>query len=229
MSLVIRGIWLFNSPLDINVMKAGLKKLLNYYPHLSGRMKDTSGIHLTNEGIPFTATRETELSVADVHRMTSPEKHFSTELNLPRINRGMDAPLSVKVTGLKDGTVLGIQCLHACLDGSSFYTMADNWGRICRKEKIEKPVLDQSLLPGQDNLSKEQALQQIVNSGWKKISAWAYLKLLPVFISGILAERTCAFYFSASALYALKRKYQKILVSHAVRMSSCPRFLPKCA
>ena len=34
-SMVIRGTWIFDLQLDVNVMKAGLKKLLNYTPKVS--------------------------------------------------------------------------------------------------------------------------------------------------------------------------------------------------
>ena len=67
-SMVIRGTWIFDLQLDVNVMKAGLKKLLNYYPYLSGRMKDKTGIHLTNDGVPFTVTHESGLSIADAYK-----------------------------------------------------------------------------------------------------------------------------------------------------------------
>jgi len=48
--LVLRGTWLFAGQLTPEELKEGLKKLLAYYPHLAGRMKETSGITLTNGG-----------------------------------------------------------------------------------------------------------------------------------------------------------------------------------
>ncbi|HBR21226.1 MAG TPA: hypothetical protein DD713_01445 [Nitrospiraceae bacterium] len=142
--MVIRGTWIFDVPLDVNVMKAGLKKLLNYYPHLSGRMKDKTGIHLTNDGVPFIVANEPDLLIADAYRKYKKDdhiNHFSVEIKPFRIKRGIDAPLSVKITRLKDGSVLGIQCSHACMDGNSFYTMVYNWGRSVKKKILENQFL----------------------------------------------------------------------------------------
>ncbi len=35
--MVIRGTWGFDVPLDIDLMKKALPKILSYYPHLAGR------------------------------------------------------------------------------------------------------------------------------------------------------------------------------------------------
>ena len=158
-SMVIRGTWIFDQQLDVNAMKAGLRELLNYYPHLSGRAKDKTGIHLTNDGVPFAVTDDPGLSIADVHKKDNLIKHFSTEIKPSRIRSGVDAPLSIKVTGLRDGSVLGIQCWHGCMDADGFYSMVYRWGQICRKENFTTPVLDQSLSPVLDGLSKDQVEQ----------------------------------------------------------------------
>ena len=175
LSMVIRGTWIFEGTLEVGALKAGLRKLLNYYPHLSGRMKDNTGIHLSNEGVPFTVANEPDLLIADVHKMDDPITHFSTEIKISRIKRGIDAPMSVTITKLKNGSVLGIQCFHACMDGNSFYTMVYNWGKISKKEDFEKPVLDQSLFPVPEALSRNQALKYAIDSGWKKISVLSFI------------------------------------------------------
>lgn len=205
-SMVIRGTWIFDVQLDVTIMKEGLKKLLNYYPHLSGRVKDKTGIRLTNDGVPFTVKHEPGLSIADAIKKDNIIPYFSTEIKPSRIRRGIDAPLSITITTLKDGSVLGIQCFHACMDGDSFYTMAFNWGQICKKEGFKKPVLDQSLSPVPENIPKDQVEQAAYENGWKKLSKLSFLKILPLFIFGIQKERTNAFYFSADALNTLKQK-----------------------
>lgn len=45
---------LYFGQLDVDDLKEGLKKLLAYYPHLTGRMKEASGIIPTNDGVSFT-------------------------------------------------------------------------------------------------------------------------------------------------------------------------------
>jgi hypothetical protein len=206
-SMVICGTWIFDVQPDIGKLKEGLKKLLNYYPHLSGRMKDKSGIHITNEGIPFTVEDEADLTAADACHKENPIKYFSDEIKISRIIRGTSAPMSVRITKLKDGHVLGIQCFHACMDGNSFYSFVSNWGKICRNNHFEKPVLDQSLFTVTNDLSRKQAMQYAIDSGWKKISTLSFLvKVMPKFASGIVYERTKPFHFSANALKEIKNK-----------------------
>jgi hypothetical protein len=205
-SMVIRGTWIFDLQLDVNAMKADLRKLLDYYPHLSGRMKDNTCVHLTNDGVPFTVKHESGLSIADAYKKHNLINHFSMEIRPSKIRRGIDAPLSIKITRLRDGSVLGIQCFHACMDADSFYTMVYNWGQICKKEDFTTPVLDQSLSPVPENLSKDQVEQAAYEHGWEKITKLSFFKLLPSFISGVLRERTSGFNFSANALNRLKQE-----------------------
>ena len=204
--MIIRGTWVFDVPLDVDAMKAGLETLLHYYPHLSGRMRDTTGIHLTNDGVPFTVANEPELFVKDVLNKGQKIDHFSTQINPSRMKRGIDPPLSIKITRLQDGSVVGIKCSHACMDGDSFYTMVYNWGQICKNEDFKKPVLDQSLFPVPEKHTRDEVQQEAIKHGWKKISKLAFLKILPAFLSGVMKERTDAFYFSAEGLTQLKQR-----------------------
>jgi hypothetical protein len=203
LSMIIRGIWIFDSQLDIENMKEGLKELLGYYPHLSGRIKDGIGVYLTNQGIPFTVVNEPGISLHSLQKSKDSDliKHFSTPLATSRIKRGIDPLLTVKVARLRDASVLGVQCAHACMDGRSFYTMMENWGKICRKEDFEKPLLDQSLFPGPTVLSKEEIKQLAVSSGWKSISTFSFItRVLPKFVLGTVNKRSRPFYFSKKSL-----------------------------
>ena len=204
--MVIRGTWIFDQQLDVNIMKTGLKKLLNYYPHLSGRMKNKNSVHFTNDGVPFNESDESDLTIENVYKMKNSIKHFTSEIRPPKIKRGIDPPMSIKITKLKNGYVLGIQCSHMLMDGDSFYTMVYNWGKICKKEDFKPPLLDQSLIPAPEILAKDQVLKTAYEHGWKKISKLSLLRLLPKLISGILKERSNAFYLSPKSIQQLKEK-----------------------
>ena len=204
--MVIRGTWIFDKRLDVNIMKTGLKKLLNYYPHLSGRMKDKKAIYFTNDGVPFTVNDESDLTIKDVYKMENLIKHFTSEIKPPKIKRGIDPPMSIKITTLKNGSILGIQCSHMLMDGDSFYTMVYNWGKICKKEDFKPPLLEQSLIPAPENRTKDQVLKTAYEHGWEKIPKLSFLRFLPKLISGILKERSNAFYISPTSLKLLKEK-----------------------
>ncbi len=206
--MVIRGTWVFDVPLDIDAMKKALPKILSIYPHLAGRMKDKSGIALTNDGIPFVVTDEPGLLIENLLKRDDfvNIKELSHEIKPARIQKGVDAPLSVKITRLRNGTALGVQCSHACMDGESFYTMVFNWSQMCRGEAIEQPVLNQSLLDVSAFDSPAEAKDAAMEAGWKKISIFSILKLLPVIASGVFGKRSRPFYVSAGTVTSLKEK-----------------------
>lgn len=53
-NMVLRGTWLFAGWPEVDKLKEGMGKLLDYYPYLSGRVKEDGGISLNNDGMPFT-------------------------------------------------------------------------------------------------------------------------------------------------------------------------------
>ncbi len=211
MRMVIRGTWIFNTGLDVNLIKDALAKALSYYPHLAGRMKNQDGITLTNEGVPFESSYQPELAVEDVVNRNdfSNINEFSIRIHPTRFFKGLEAPLSIKVTRLKNGSVLGVQCSHACMDGDSFYTMVYNWGQLCRNKSFDKPVLDQSLLPAPENKTAKEIRSDALEAGWKKISIFSVIKLLPTFVSGIMKKRSRPYHISTKTINLLKTRLSK--------------------
>jgi shikimate O-hydroxycinnamoyltransferase len=212
MKMVIRGTWIFEAPLDVELMKAALAETLGYYPHLAGRMNSQAGVTITNDGVPFGIADETDLSVEEVIKRddTTNINQFSLGINPGRFSKGLDSPLSVKITRLKNGSVLGVQCTHACMDGDSFYTMVYNWSKICRGEAIEQPVLNQSLLPAPSYHSPEEAKEAALAAGWKKLTIFSFFNLLPVIVSGLLGKRSGPFYVSAETVKRLKQQLSEV-------------------
>jgi shikimate O-hydroxycinnamoyltransferase len=206
--MVLRGTWLFAGQLDVDDLKEGLKELLAYYPHLAGRMKEASGITLTNDGVPFTVVDKPGWRLEDLEQRDdfTNINEMTTGIKPARLKKGFDSPLTVKLTRLKDGSVLGVQCSHACMDGESFYTMAYNWGQICRKQEIAEPVLDQSRFPVPGELPKEEAEKAALESGWVKMSLLFLVKLLPLYISGTLKKRSRGFHIPADLIERLKQE-----------------------
>jgi hypothetical protein len=209
--MVIRGTWIFDTAVDVDLLKDALAKTLSYYPHLAGRMKNQAGITLTNDGVPFSTADEPELMIEDVLKRDDLAniKSFSTEIKTARLQKGFDAPLSVKLTSLKNGSVLGIQCSHACMDGDSFYTMVYNWGLICRGKSIEQPVLDQSLLPKAGDSTAEEIKAAAIEAGWKKLSIFSIFKLLPAVAGGLIWKRLGPFKISAATIKSIKERVTK--------------------
>jgi hypothetical protein len=183
-------------------MKDALAETLSYYPHLAGRMTSQAGVTLTNDGVPFGTADEPDLMVEEVLKSDDPTniKQFSIGVNPGLFSKGLDSPLSVKVTRLKDGSVLGVQCSHACMDDDSFYTLVYNWAQICRNESFDQPVLDQSLLPAAEDTPVEEIKAAALEAGWKKISIFSLFKILPAAVSGIIKKRSKPFSISAETI-----------------------------
>ncbi len=83
--LVIQAVWVFGAELNIGAVKAGLRELLSHYPHLSGRIRDKTGVHLTNDGVPVTVTDDPGLRAADVTGVSKPERRFTAGIKPSRI------------------------------------------------------------------------------------------------------------------------------------------------
>jgi shikimate O-hydroxycinnamoyltransferase len=198
--MVIRGTWLFDSQLDEHRLKEGLTMLLELYPQLAGRMKDPSGITLNNAGVPLLITEEAQGSIHDDFNSEKLINSFSTEIVTEKFMRGQDPPLTVRITRLKDGSVLGIRCSHACIDGVGFYSMVQNLARICKNEPIEMPVVDQSLVPVPEEMTKEQVVQEALERGWLKISIGTILKMFPAVLTGALNAHSRGFHIPAEIL-----------------------------
>lgn len=204
--MVIRGTWIFDTRLDIDLLKSALSKTLGCYPHLAGRMVNQRGITVTNDGVPFGTADEPQLSVKDILKRDdfTNIRAFSVAVNPARLSKGLAAPLSVKVTHLRDGSVLGVQCSHVCMDGDSFYTLAYKWGQICRAEPFDKPVLDQSLLPVPEDMPAADVKAAAIKLGWKQLSIFSFIKLLPAALSGVLGKRSRPFHIPAETINRLK-------------------------
>ena len=203
-SLILRGTFLFDIPLEADELKTSLSKLLMYYPHLAGRMERGNIIHQNNAGVPFTLSDKSAFTLEDLKNNNLLADHFSTPLSPSKIRHGTEAPMTVKLTKLANGSVIGIRCSHSCLDGVGFYKMIYNWGNLCKGETIEQPVLDQSLIPQPSNHSKKDLLRLSLNYGWQKLSPFTIIRMVPKLISGRLLKRTNAYYFSLKNLEKLK-------------------------
>lgn len=201
--LVLRGTWVFAEAFDVSQLKESLAETLAFYPHLAGRMERGRVVHFTDEGVPFSVVKSPKITVQEVRDRALDNKFidsFSEKLPMSRVKRGHTAPMTVRVTPLRDGTVLSLRCSHACLDGSSFYGMVDTWARIHCGRPVETPILDQSLLPEVTPRTKVDAQRDAVAEGWHKLTIGQLAKVVPPFLMGTLKQRAPAIHISPGAL-----------------------------
>ena len=140
--LVINQSWLYDRHLNTVLMKERLVEVLNEYPTLTGRVSDNS-IICNNAGVFWEENQLPDISVKELSKVTLPEKRFQAEFNNKAAVAGAFPLLSVKVSHLKDGTILNVKCSHFCADGGTFYRMMENWSSLARDEGfVRKPVYD---------------------------------------------------------------------------------------
>jgi hypothetical protein len=211
--LVLRGTWLFAQPLDSECLQHGLAQLLVLYPHLAGRMVKGERIDCNNAGVSWRTEQRLDLTLRDVMTGRISADTFADKINIRRVKHGRQSPMTVRVTQLCDGAVLSVCCSHGVLDGRGFYTMVSNWGRICAARPIERPILDQSLLPSFAMRSKAEMVRHAQEAGWQKLSWWSLLSMLPKLLFGGLLRRTGPFYFSPEAIQRLHQTVQSELGS----------------
>ena len=157
--LVINQSWLYDRHLNTAMMKETLVEVLNEYPTLAGRISGSS-IICNNAGVFWEENQLPGTSVKELSKVTLPEKRFQAEFNNKAAIAGAFPLLSVKVSHLKDGTILNVKCSHFCADGSTFYRMMDNWSSLARDEGfVRKPVYDDTAV------SKALSATNVRNAG----------------------------------------------------------------
>lgn len=202
--LILRGVWIFDGPLEPTRIRAGLARLLTLYPHLAGRMVAGERVELTNAGVPLETAEEPEATVEAVCAAPEEAGRFAPILRKGWVKKGKQAPMAARITRLADGSVLGIRCTHACLDGTSFYAMVRNWSGLCSGREVSPPVLDQSLVPPPLERPKAELLAHLDELGWIKPSWISAITALPAFLPSRLLQRTPAIHVSTEELARLK-------------------------
>lgn len=202
---VLRGTWIFESRLDAARLTASLSQVLAHLPHLAGRLGRDGAIALSNQGVPFTVAARPDLTVAWACDHPDQADLFSAPLPPSQVRRGRAAPLNVTLTELRDGTVLGVRCTHACLDGRGFYTLVSHWSRICRGEPSPTPLLDQSLVPRAPRRPKAEVVRDAEASGWVKLSLATLAWFAPSYLLGRMHQRAPAVRFSDATLRHLRQ------------------------
>ena len=213
MRMNIRGTWIYRDAPSPDALRESLASLLSYYPHLTGRMVDTSYIEYTNAGVPFTTTQNHSISLKDIEEDQEIVDKLAPTLNAKQVQKGQQAPLQVQLTEIKDAHVLSVIVNHGMMDGNSFYSMMLRWSRLHRGLEIIPPVLDTSLLPQASDVDKDVLTEQAKELGWRPFSLWKLLWHLPSLIISMRAKRFGPIYWSPENLHMLKQK--------AIEQSGC--------
>lgn len=209
-NMVIKGQWLFNGIGDPGEMQKSLRSLLNYYPHLSGRMlADGSGILMNNKGVPFHVKDMPTLKAGDIHTIKKPLDHFNLGLDLTGFKEGKIAPLCIQLTRLADGHILNIHCAHICMDGEAFFKMLSDWSKLHNGQPVVQPVFTEIPEEFSPGYSQQEALNKTIQKKWKKVGFTNLLQLMRQKITRASDITSQPLYISESQIGALYQKIEK--------------------
>lgn len=178
----IKGAWIYNEAPDADKMRRALAEIASTYPYLTGRYKKSRKSVVwdrnSEEELPFVVSTNSSVSTSEL--IGNPDKTWSLvkPYNLNAFKEGRISPFSAQLVNLKDGAVLFIQCCHGTMDGNSFYTLAQQWAALTKGEEIVPMIVDQSVLPSEDAMDKEEAMQAVIEGEWVKMTPGKIIGML---------------------------------------------------
>ena len=175
--MIIKAIWIYNKKLDAGLMSEKLSVLLEKYPFLAGRLKSADGISCNNEGCPFDVVERPDLIIKGALKSLHIYDDFSQELDIKDFKTGKSAPITFRVTNLRDGAVLGVQMAHICMDGQSLYNFLYEWALLCHVKNIEIQQKTQSEFPKLEFKSKSQVSSILEKKNWTKLGFKNLIKM----------------------------------------------------
>ena len=175
--MIIKAIWIYNKKLDTELMSEKLSVLLEKYPFLAGRLKSADGISCSNEGCLFDVVERPDLIIKVALKSLHIYDDFSQELNIKDFKTGKSAPITFRVTNLRDGAVLGVQMAHICMDGQSLYNFLYEWALLCHVKDVEIQQKAQSEFPKLEFKSKSQVSAILEKKNWTRLGFKNLIKM----------------------------------------------------
>lgn len=211
--MIIKGIWVFDYPLNKEKVKSSLVKLLEFYPHVAGRMNGPNEIVLNNGGIYF-SNEEYHISVLSLIKQPRSFDLYKTPIKIKKLVNGKEPLMSVKIVRLKDGCLLIIHCAHVCLDGNGFFRFVKNLEQLYQNKPIQPIDLDRSNLFFDKIPSKNKAYKLMLEKGWKQVSintlvqyTWQKFRRIEKIVSPPI-------HISEDYLSAIQKQIEKKGISH---------------
>ncbi|MCQ2306704.1 MAG: hypothetical protein MJ000_03950 [Bacteroidales bacterium] len=176
--MIIKAIWIYNKKLDTELMSEKLSVLLEKYPFLAGRLKSADGISCSNEGCPFDVVERPDLIIKVALKSLHIYDDFSQELIVKDFKTGKSAPITFRVTNLRDGAVLGVQVAHICVDGHTLYRMLHEWALLCQGKDVDIQQKTQLEFPEIEFMSKSQTAAILERKNWTKLGFKDIFKMM---------------------------------------------------
>lgn len=173
--MIIKGAWTYKELPDSSLLQSSLDDVLKPYPQLLGRYDEKQKSVVWNG-------REEPIHLVSLdrrgHSVTEDMYTLVPEFNMNKYKSGRSVALEAYRITLDDGVALVLQGAHALMDGSTFYRIARDWGKLTAGAPVEAMVVDQGLIPDADALTREQTLSMVQEQGWIKIEFKSLLRMM---------------------------------------------------
>lgn len=222
LSMTIKGAWLFRELPSFESMQASLSKLLAYYPQLLGHYDEKYKSVILQDS----DTQNIEFHKLDCAGKTSAQDLYSLvpKYDLKAFKEGKIQAFSAYYLTLEDGVALVVQCAHATMDGYTFYNLVKQWAALNRGEEIVPMVVDQSLIPAPDSLTKEQTISKIQEKGWPRIKFRQLFKMMFNLAAMNIIKDTYTIELSQEDIAGLKHK-DSVGTNAALSSLACRRLM----
>lgn len=174
LGMTIKGAWTYSEVPSFETLSASLDKLIALYPQLLGTYsEEQKSLVWEDGGKPAFSQIECRghRTGEDIYSLVKP-------YDIKGFKDGKVPAFSACLVKLDDGAAIVLQCAHAAMDGQSFYGLVKQWAALTRGEDVKQMVIDQSLIPGDEDIPKEQVLARIQELGWTKLGLNALFKLV---------------------------------------------------
>lgn len=144
----INVLYLFNERADEDKIKDSLRKTLNYFPELEGRLIGKASCTLKmdccGKGILYISENSSK-TLSDVREDNYYD--FLEELDFDKTISGKEAVMAVKITNFSDGkTAVGITVNHSVTDACGMFNFINAWSDIYNGKEIKTPFEKREIL-----------------------------------------------------------------------------------
>lgn len=150
LGMTIKGAWTYKELPEASVLQASLDAVLKPYPQLLGRYDEKQ------KSVQWTGREEAVRLVELDRREHSAAEDMYTlvpKFNTDGFKSGKSRAIEAYRITLCDGAAIVLQGAHALMDGSTFYRIADDWG----KTTAGLPVEPMAMLPVMIKFWQEKA------------------------------------------------------------------------
>ena len=175
LDMVIKGAWVYRNLPDAPALQISLDAVLQPYPQLLGKYDEKlKSVSWTGQEEPI---RLVELDRRE-HSVLEDMYALVPKFDTGSFKGGKSRILEAYMITLGDGVAVVLQGAHALMDGTTFYRIAADWGRMTSGHAVEAMTVDQNLIPNAGALTKEQTLSRIQELGWSKIGFKSLFRML---------------------------------------------------